>query len=86
MVKYFSSSNILECYIKHCLAINQTKSVSLSQEGTYDKFQHFKRFQKAPFLIYVDYERILIPSSDNSTLKKYKNHIAYSHGYKLICV
>ena len=39
----FSSSKVLECYFKNCLAINHTKSVLLPE---YVDFQNCKRLAK----------------------------------------
>ena len=47
---------------------------------------------KSPFLIYEDFESILVPedngkrNTDESCTNKYQNHVAYSYGYKLVCV
>ena len=47
---------------------------------------------KSPLLIYADFESILVPenngkqSPNESYLNKYQKHIAYSYGYKLVCV
>ena len=32
-LQYVSSSKVLECHTKHCLAINHTKSVLMPEEG-----------------------------------------------------
>ena len=64
------------------------KSVLLSEEGEYVKFQNFKRSTRAPFIIYDYFECVLIPSFDNidfgPNTKKYQDHIACSYGYRLI--
>ena len=43
---------------------------------------------KAPFIIYGDFEFVLIPSTDNIdfglNIKKYQDHIFCSYGSKLI--
>ena len=86
----FSSSRVLQCCLKICLAINNTKSVSLPEEIEYGNFQNFKRLTKALFIIYWDFECLLIPSTDNIDFgpdtKKYQNHVVCIYGYKLICV
>ena len=45
---------------------------------------------KATFVIYGDFECVLIPVADNNDLgpstEKYQNHFVCSYGYKLICV
>ena len=50
---------------KNCLAINHTKLVLLSEEGEYIDFQNFKRLAKTLFIIYGDFQCVLIPSTDN---------------------
>ena len=50
-----------------------------------------KKKKKSPFIIYSDLESILVPedngkqNSEQSYTNTYQKHIAYSHGYKLIC-
>ena len=80
----------MECNAKNCLAINHRKSVLLTEEGQYVLFQNFKRLGKAPFIIYGDYEYVLIAVTDNidfcPNTKKNQDHIFCTYGYKLICV
>ena len=53
-------------------------------------FKIFKRSTKAPFIIYADFECVLIPSTDNINSaphnKKFQDHFVCSYGSKLICV
>ena len=42
-------------------------------------------------MIYVDFERILVPENKNNKIKmsytnKHQKHVACSYGYKLVCV
>ena len=47
---------------------------------------------KSPFIIYADFESILVPEDngkqnpEESYTNKYQKHIACSYGYKLVCV
>ena len=47
---------------------------------------------KLPFIIYADFESILVPEDngkqnpEESYTNKYKKHIACSSGYKVVCV
>ena len=61
----FSSSRVLECLVKNCLAINHTKSVLYSEKGEYINLQNFERLAKTLFIIYGNFECILIPSTGN---------------------
>ena len=64
----------------------------MDKKGEYVKFKIFERKLKSPFMIYADFEIILV-SEDNekqnpneSYTNKYQKHVACSHGYKLIYV
>lgn len=46
--------------------INNTKTVIIDEENAHFKFQNFKKLQKAPFLIYPDFENIFPPETDIS--------------------
>ena len=61
----FSSAKVLLCQVKNCLAINHTKSDLLPEENECVNFQNFKRLAKSSFLIYGDFECVLIRSTDN---------------------
>ena len=71
-------------------AINNTKSVLLPEKGTFIFMQNFKRWTKAPFILYGGFECVLTPSADNINFgpntEKHQGHTVYSYGYKLICV
>ena len=47
---------------------------------------------KSPFMIYADFESILVPEDNGeqnpneSYISKYQKHVGYSYGYKLVCV
>ena len=64
----------------------------MPKKGKHIKFKNFERKIKSPFLIYVDFESILVPedkekqNSNESYTNKYQKHVACSHGYKLVCV
>ena len=56
------------------------------------KFKNYERKIKSQFMIYADFESILV-SEDNgwqnpeeSYANKYRKHILCSYGYKLVCV
>ena len=52
----FSCSEVLKCHVKHCLAINHTKSVSFLEENEYLNFENVKILIKKPFIMYGDFE------------------------------
>ena len=70
---------MLEYQIRNCPAINNTKSVLLSEENTYVNFQNLKKIINAPCMIYSGFKCVLISSTDKSddgtNTEKYQNHI-----------
>ena len=58
----------------------------------YVKFKIYERIIKLLFMIYVDFESILVPEDKRNQNPKetYKNifqkHIAWTYGYKLACI
>ena len=62
------------------------------KKGEYIKFKHFGRKIKSPFMIYADFESILVPEANGkqnpneSYTNKYQKHVAGSYDYKLVCV
>ena len=62
------------------------------KKGEYVKVKNYERQIKSSFIIYADFERILVPENNGkqnpneSYTNKYQKHVAWSHGYKLICV
>ena len=61
-------------------------------KGEYVKFKNYERNIKSPFIIFADFESILVSESigklnpEESYMNKYQKHIACSYGYKLVCV
>ena len=62
------------------------------KKGEYVKVKNYERQIKSSFIIYAGFESILVPENNGkqnpngSCTNKYQKHIAWSHGYKLICV
>ena len=63
----------------------------MPKKGEYVKFKNFERKIKFLFMIYADFESILVPENDGkqnsneSYTNKYKKHAVCSYGYKLVC-
>ena len=60
-----------------------------------DKYVRFKNYEskiKSLFMIYADFESILVPEDNRkqnpnkSYTKKYQKHVDWSYSYKLVCV
>ena len=62
------------------------------KKGKQVKFKNFERKVKSPFMIYSDFESILVPKDnlnqnpEKSFTSKYQKYAACSYGYKLVCV
>ena len=62
----------------------------MSKRDKYVKFINYGRKIKPPFIIYADFESILVPedngkqSPEEFYTNKYQKHIACSYGYKLV--
>ena len=61
-------------------------------KGEYNKFKNYERKMILPFIVYTDFESILVPinngkqNPEKSHANKYQKHIVCSCGYKLLCV
>ena len=78
--------------MKDCLQINAKQMIKMPKKDDYVKFKSFDRTIKPPFMIYADFESILVPEDNGkqnpneSYTNKYQKHVACSYGYKLVCV
>ena len=81
-----------KCHIKDCLKINGKQRIILAKKGEYAKFKNLERKIKSSFMIYSDFESILVPEDskmknpNESYTNKYQQHVACSCSYKLVCV
>ena len=64
----------------------------MPKKGEYLKFKNYDRKTKPLFIIYANFEIILVPEDngkqnpEESYTNKYHKDIAYSYGYKFVCV
>ena len=88
----FITEEILKHQIKNCFKINGKQTIKMFKKGKYVKFKNFERKIKSPFVIYMDFQSILMPENhvkqnpNDSYTNKYKKHVACSCGYKLVRV
>ena len=72
------------------IAFKQT--IEMPKKGEYIKFKNFERKLKSIFMIYADFESLLVPQGNGKQkltefyTNKYQRHVACSYGYKLLCV
>ena len=61
-------------------------------KGEYVKFKNCERKIKSPFMLYADFESVLVPENKGKQnpkepyTNKYQKHITCNCGYKLVCV
>ena len=85
------TKEILKRPIKDCFKINGKQTIKMSKKGEYVNFKDFEGKIRLPFIIYADFESILVPG-DNENLNlnesytsKYEKYVACSYHYKLVC-
>ena len=65
--------------------------IKMSQKGEYVEFKRFERKIESPFIIYADFERILVlndngkQNPEESYAKQYQKQVVCSYSYKLVC-
>ena len=63
----------------------------MPKKGEYIKFKIFERKLKSLFMIYADFESLLVPQGNGKQnltefyTNKYQRHVACSDGYKFLC-
>ena len=83
---------MLKCHTKDYFRINGKQTIKMPKKGKYVKFKNFERKKKSLFMIYADFESILVPKDNGkpnpseSYTDKNQKHVACSYGYKLVCV
>ena len=88
----FQTAEKLKFHIKDCFKINGKQTIKMPKKGKYINFINFERKIKSPFMIYADFESILVPEDngkqnpDETYTNKYQKHVACSCGYKLVYV
>ena len=66
----------------------------MHKKGECVRFKNVERkiYDYSPFMIYANFESILVPEDDGKQnpdecyTNKYQKHVACSYGYKLVCV
>ena len=88
----FNKKQIFKHHIKDCFKINSTQTIKMPKDGEDVKFKNFERKIKSPFMIYANFESILVPEDNEKQnpnvfyINKYQKHVACNYGYKLIFV
>ena len=56
----FSPHEILKCHINNCVNINGKQRIEMPENGEHVRFKNYKMKVKSLFMIYADFERILV--------------------------
>ena len=64
----FRTAERLKSHIKDCFKINGKQTIKMPKKGEYIKFKNFERKIKSPFLIYADFESILVPEDNGNKI------------------
>ena len=66
--------------------------IKMPKKGECVRFKNYERKIKSAFMIYADFEGILVPEDNgkqtpnDSYTNKYQKHVAYSYRYELVCI
>ena len=88
----FNTEHILKRHIKDCFKINGKQRIIMPENGAFIKFKNCERKMKSAFIVYADFEIILVlednrkQNTEESYTNKYQKYIACCYGYKLVCV
>ena len=88
-----TSEDALKKHRETCIEVNGVQATKLPKEGTKIKFKNHRNSMPVPFVIYADFESILVPegersesesSEDESSTTLYQTHKACSFGLKTV--
>ena len=86
----FNSPETLEKHKEYCYE-NESVKTTMPPPGTYLRFNKFHHSEKAPFVIYADFESLIKhmdncnPDPNKSYTKKYQKHEPISFSYYILC-
>ena len=66
----FSTEETLKRHIKDCFKINDKLKIIMPKKGSYVKFKNYERKIKSSFIIYADFESILLPENNGKQISK----------------
>ena len=88
----FRTAEKLKYHNKDFFRINGKQTIKIPKRRKYVKFKNPGRKIKPPFTIYVGFESLLVTAGNGkqnpneSYTNKYQTHVAYSYGYKFVCL
>ena len=76
--------------LKDCFKMNGKQRIRMPKKSKYVIFKNYETKIMSLFMIYADFESILVPeyngkqNPNESYMIKYQKHIACTYGYKLV--
>ena len=92
IIFFVSTAKILERHVNDCFEVNVKEMIKIAKKCEIVNFKNYTTKIKSPFMIYTDFESILVAENDGSRnpdesyTNKYQNHVGCSFAYKLVCV
>ena len=84
----FSSDKRLMDHKKDCIIVNGGQSIKMPEEGTFAYFKNYNKRLQVPFVIYADFESLLLSKVDEggeAPSGAFQEHIACRFSYKVVC-
>ena len=87
----FSSKEILSKHKNNCIIINGKQAIKMPNKGETVQFTNFQKQALVPFVIYADFEAIVVKiqgvkqSEKKSYTDAYQKHKDCSYAYKVVC-
>ena len=66
----FRIAEKLKCHIKDYFKINHKQTIKMPKKGEYIKFKNFRRKIKSPFMIYANFESVLVLEHNESKIQR----------------
>ena len=66
----FRKAEKLNCHMKDCFKINGKQTIKMPKKSECVKFKNFERKIKSTFMIYTDFEIILVPEDNGKAKSK----------------
>ena len=64
LLQAFKTAEKLKCHINDCFKIDRNQASKMPKKVEYGKFKNLERKLKSPFVIYADFESILVPEDN----------------------
>ena len=90
----FRTADVLKTHIKNCFKINGKQRSKMQKKKEYAEFKNYERKIKSPYIIYADFEGILVPEDNGkqnrkeSYINNYQKNVgcSYSHNHRVLMI